>query len=104
MALLDIANVYVAADDADIFKRFTAACLVAARDIRAESDQTPNHQARLEWANVLFTGDIDTVRTRVRKVVRYAIASNSTFQAEGVAIDDGGIQFIVNSSIEATFN
>lgn len=100
MALLDIATIYNAAETDPIFLRFQAACLIAARDVRAESDNTLNHANRLSWAVGMLTSDLGWVRARVYEHIRYAISSNGAFQTAGVDIIDGDIQFIVNSQID----
>lgn len=99
MALLDIGTIYNAAEDSDIFVRFQGACLVAAKDIKAEDAGTPNHEARLGWADAMIGGDMAGVRQRVSKVLRYSIATNSSFQSSGTGATENDIQFMVNSAV-----
>lgn len=99
--LLEIGVIYTTPDTDPLFSRFKAAVLIAARDIRAEEPNTTNHGPRVDWANVVFNGDDSQINPLVRRHLRYAIASNSTFQSSGDQIDDSGIQFIVNSQIDA---
>lgn len=100
MALLDVGNIYHSDDDAEIVRRFEAACLIGARDILAESGATPNHTNRVSWANGMFSGDLSGVLTRTRQHLRYAISTNSTFQSVGLEVTDGDIGFMVASQID----
>lgn len=99
VSLLDVGQISVAPQTDDIFLRFKGACIIAAKDIIAEAADAPNHAARLDWANVISTGDDNAVSQRVRKILRYSIAVNSTFQAAGLAVTDQDIQFMVNSAV-----
>lgn len=102
--LLDIGNIYNSAEDADIFIRFQGACLVAAKDIRAEDPQTPLHGERTGWADAMLSGDLPGVRQRVGRILRFSIATNSTFQSEGVAVDDGAVGFMVAAALSIPSN
>ncbi len=100
MALIDIAAVFNAATTDPIFRRFQAACLVAAKDIKAESSNTPNHEQRVGWADAVLQLSPGESAFRVYRHLRYAIATNSAFQAAGDQVTDNDIQFIVNSQID----
>jgi hypothetical protein len=104
MALLDVGTIYRSADDSDIMTRFMAACLIAAKDIRAENPATENHTQRLSWANGMFSSDMNSVISRTRQHLRLAIATNSTFQSSGNAVTDNDIGFMVASNIDALSN
>jgi hypothetical protein len=100
MALTNIADAWGSDETSVVFKRFLAACLVAASNVLNEAGNTPNHANRLIWANAMLSNDPASVNARVRQHVRHAAATNATFQADPVNIDDGSVQFIVNSQID----
>jgi hypothetical protein len=100
MSLLSIGAIYNSADTDPIFVRFQAACLIAAKDVKAEAENTPNHESRLAWANGMLSSDLTSVRSRTRAHLRLAIAGNAAFQSAGTDIIDGDIQFIVNSNLD----
>jgi hypothetical protein len=79
---------------------FLGACLVAAYQIVNEAPETENHANRLAWAQVILSGDDAAVLAKVLAMVRYALASNATFQADprGTCVESG--QFIVNSQVD----
>lgn len=99
--LLDIGNIYNEDGTSDLFKRFQAACLIAARDIKAEDPGTPMHERRMEWADAILQSEPVQSSFRVLRHLRYAIATNAAFQSAGAAITDNDIQFIVNSQVNA---
>ena len=82
------------------YERWLGGCLVAAYNIINEDPETSNHANRLTWANVMLGDDEAAVGAQVRAHVKLAIASNATLQGDPEGIDDGGIQFIVNSQID----
>lgn len=98
--LREIGTILNAVPADDIFVRFKAACTIAAKNIRAENPQTTNHEPRLSWANGVLSGDQYGVESRVAAHLRYGIATNATFQMEGLLIDDAAVQFIVESQID----
>lgn len=100
MALLDIGNIYNALDTDPIFVRFQAGCLVSAKDVKAESPETPNHENRLAWANGILSNDLTAVRSRVRAHLRLAIAGNAAFQSAGTNVTDNDILFMVASNLD----
>jgi|JI9StandDraft_1071089.scaffolds.fasta_scaffold487394_2 hypothetical protein len=99
MALLDIGQIYGEDGTSDLFKRFQAACLIAAKDIKTEDPQTALHEQRMAWADVILQSEPNQSTFRVLRHLRYAIATNAAFQAAGVAITDNDIQFIINSQV-----
>lgn len=99
MALIDIGNICNASETDNIFVRFQGSCLVAAKDIKAEDPGTPNHEARVGWADAMIGGDLAGVRQRVAKILRYSISTNTTFQQEGTAINDAAIDFMVAGAV-----
>jgi hypothetical protein len=104
MALLDIGNIYNSVNGDPIMIRFQGACLVAAKDVKAEDVNTPNHEQRVGWADAILSGDNNAVDIRVRKILRFSIATNSTFQSVGVAVSDGDIGFMVSSALSIPSN
>ena len=86
-------DIYTAANDATFQERCLVAMWKAAQDITAEASNTPNHQARIDWATrVLQDGANITPRQLAMQVLRNpTIASNPT----GSTDDD--LQFQVNS-------
>jgi hypothetical protein len=100
MALIDIADIFNSATDSTVFRRFQAACLIAAKDIRGELDTTVRHADRLAWANAILQAEPQGSFGRVYAHLRYAIATNSAFQTSGVNVLDGDIQFIINSQVD----
>lgn len=81
------------------YERWLGACLVAAYAILNEAAETENHADRLVWANVMLGTDAAAVQAKVTAMMKYAIASNATLQADPVGASDNDIQFIVNSQI-----
>jgi hypothetical protein len=94
MSLLSIGAIYNSADTDPIFVRFQAACLIAAKDVKAEAENTPNHESRLAWANGMLSSDLTSVRSRTRAHLRLAIAGNAAFQSAGPDIIDGLVSAI----------
>lgn len=68
----------------------------AAQDVVAESPDTPNHQARMDWATrVLRDGTNITPRQLAMQVLR-----NAVIAADPGNASDSDVQFQVNSIIE----
>lgn len=82
------------------YQRWLGGCLKAAYDVANEAPETTNHAARLAWANVILDGDEAATRSKVTAMLKYAIASNATLQADPAGIDDNGILFIVASQLD----
>lgn len=79
-----------------LLSRFVVAVERAAFDILNEDPQTANHAQRLAFARKILWDDGGAQRW-ARRALRLAVVSNATLQTEGEAIDDAGVQFIVNS-------
>ena len=76
-------------------------CLKASYDVTNEDPGTANHANRLAWANVILTGTDAAVLAKVNEMIRYALASNATFQADPAAATDNDVAFIVASQLNA---
>jgi hypothetical protein len=100
MTLISIGNSWSFDPATDTFKKFIAACLVAAKDILAEPSNTSNHANRVIWAQGLQGETDELVFKRVHRIIRLAISSNAVFQADPTGLTDNDIQFIVNSFID----
>lgn len=98
--LLEIGNILDTVPTDDLFKRFKAACTIAAKNVRAEDVNATNHANRLGWANAILSGDAAGVNARVFQHLRNGISTNATFQSAGLAVDDNAIQFIVDSQLD----
>lgn len=93
---MGLQSVYEAANDATFQGRCLAAAWKAANDIIAESDQTPNHAARVEWAlKILRDRQSITPRVLAMQVLR-----NATVAANPAASVDGDIEFVVISYLD----
>lgn len=104
MALIDIGNAWQASDDTDLFKKFLGSCLKSAAYILAEAPETENHANRLVWANGMLAQDDAAVKARVRQIIRWGAATNTTMQADPGALSDNDIDFIVASGLDTFAN
>ena len=100
MSLVNIATAYAADPTATIYKQFLGACLTAAGQIRNEALNTGNYANRRIWSSAMLSTDDASVQVRVKQHLRYAAATNATFQANPLTMTDGDVQFIVNSQID----
>lgn len=91
------ATTYAAATDAAFQGRCIVATWVAAQDILSESTNTPDHQARLDWANRVLT-DATNMSPRV---LAMQVLRNAVIAANPSTASDSDIQFQVNSTIDA---
>jgi hypothetical protein len=84
--------------DGDLWRKCEAAAWQASTDIINESPSTPNHAARLEWANTV-RGDPPSVASVTAWVTanRMKILENATLQSAGNASTDNDVQFVINS-------
>jgi len=98
MTLASIGNFWATRSGSE-YERWLGACLEASYQIKNEAPETENHAARLAWATVLLESSEAEITAKVQEMMRYAIASNATLQAETSTINDAGIQFIVASQI-----
>lgn len=90
---MSLQAVFEASGNTTFQGRCLAACWKAANDIIAESDQTPNHAARVEWAlKILRDRQSITPRVLAMQVLR-----NATVAANPDAALDGDIEFVVAS-------
>ena len=96
MAILSVMR--AALNSTDLRERVEAACLVAAVDIMNESSTLANHVARTSWAGRVMASN-RFMRTTADRALLYGLGTNATFNTAGTAIDDAGLQFIVNSVV-----
>ncbi len=90
---MSLQSTFEAANDATFQGRCLAAAWKAAANILNESEQTPNHAARVEWAlNILRDRQSITPRVLAMQVLR-----NATIAANPAAATDGDIEFAVAS-------
>lgn len=88
-------DVYNAAIDTAFQGRCLVATWVAAQAIINESAQTPDHVARLDWAQRILQDRANiTPRQLAMQVLR-----NTTIAANPATATDGDLQFQVNSII-----
>lgn len=93
---LELYNLY--ANGGALLSRFEIACLKAANDVINESPATEAHAARVQWAHAVLLDP----RPHALRILRRAIASNTTLQVQGEGVTDGDIQFIVNGLLTAS--
>lgn len=82
------------------YERWLGACLKTAYDVLNESGSTTNHADRLTWANVILGSDEAATKTKVHQMMKYAIASNATLQANPTGAADNDILYIVASQLD----
>lgn len=91
------ADIYNAANDALFQGRCQVAMWKAAQDIAAESPDTANHKARLDWASRVLQDSANvTPRQLAMQVLR-----NPTIAASPSASSDGDLQYQVNSVLDS---
>jgi hypothetical protein len=90
----ELYNLY--ASGSSLLARFEVACMVAAHNILNESAGTPNHANRVIWANAV----LEDSKAMSNRMLRRAISSNATLQAQGEAISDNDVQYICNSFVD----
>ena len=83
--------------DSTLRQRVESAVLLAARDIRNESDQTANHAERLAWANAV-RAQTAALATAVDHAT-LACVENATIGANPDGATDNDIQFVVGSVV-----
>lgn len=69
---------------------------IAAVDVTNEPAGTANHAQRLQWANKMLRGPMDT---DVMRKVAIRASANATIGAAGEAAADADIQFVVNGLV-----
>lgn len=69
---------------------------IAAVDVTNEPTGTPQHAQRLQWANKMLKGPMDT---DVMRKVAIRASANETIGAAGEAAADVDIQFVVNGLV-----
>jgi hypothetical protein len=102
MALLN--EVYNMRYDPMLQKRCTSACTIKAQEILIEVPSTPNHTARLAWANATFRDPVAE-----NEKLMWHFVQNPTLQTKqspdsisnGIIAPDSDIQFVVNQTIDA---
>lgn len=82
------------------YERWLAACLTSAYQILNEAPETENHADRLVWANVMLGADESAVQSAVWRMMKYAIASNATIQANPDGAADNDILYVVASQVD----
>lgn len=94
--MASLAEINTLLNDAPLSEKVGAACLLAAKDVKNEADDTPNHNNRLKWANRVFS---DPVGQRT-KVMRYVVAANSNLSLASIQqLSDSDIQAHTNAAI-----
>lgn len=83
--------------DADLIQRTKVAVVVASDTVRAESDQTANHAARLSWAGrVLSIPD-----TEAERALLCVLAQNRALTVNQITgADDAALQTAVNAAVD----
>ncbi len=80
----------------DLFNKVRVACWVAADTIRAESEATPNHAKRVEWAKTVFTNPDG----EARKMTAAVLAQNkSATVAAIIGATDATVQTAVDNAV-----
>ena len=82
------------------YERWLGGCLKMAYDVTNEDAGTANHADRLVWANVILGTDESAVASKVTQMMKYAIASNDTIQADPIGAADNDILFVVASQLD----
>lgn len=83
-------------NDSTLSEKVGAACLVAAKNVKFEGDEVPNHTNRLKWAAKVFA---DPVGQRL-KVMRYVVAANSSLSLASITgLSDTDIQNHTDAAI-----
>ena len=86
-------DIFAAANDVTFQGRCLVATWKAAQDILTEAANTPNHQARIDWATRVLQDHANiTPRQLAMQVLR-----NATIAANPSASTDSDLQFQVNS-------
>ena len=83
--------------------RVAAAIANAAEDIENEDSATPNHEARLAWAESMLAGGVwnaDTATADEADKIMWRVGLNPTIAAAGEDATDNDIQFVVNSLLD----
>ena len=99
--LLEQANVALSAGV--MRPRVAAAIANAAEDIENEDPATPNHEARLAWAESMLAGGVwnaDPATADETDKIMWRVGLNPTIAAAGENATDNDIQFVVNSLLD----
>lgn len=84
-------------NDSDLNDRVQVACLIAAKVVKDEDDQTANHANRLKWSKAAFANPV-TAATAMLKVL---LADNNTLTIAQIQnATDGAIQSAVDAAID----
>jgi len=82
-------------DDADIQKRVSVACYVAANAIRTESVSIPLHAERLVWAKRVFEGSVN-----VGLMIWVVLVNNAQYTTAQIqASTDAALQTAVDNAV-----
>lgn len=88
---MSYATIAAAAEDVGFQKRCKVALWKPAQDILNEDPETPEHQARADWANRVFTGRLNITPEQLAM----QILRNTTIAAmqDPAAADDAAIEY-----------
>lgn len=76
----------------DLWNKFRAGVIKSAASVYAEADTTPNHTARLAWAqDILANGNVDK---RAEEMYRMGL-TNPTIASSGDASTDGDVEYVI---------
>ena len=92
MAYTDVYR--IAVEEGPTHQRVTVAVAFAAQDVLAESDQTPNHAARVTWAR----NTLADPRAMARMMI-WAVASDTTVAATWPGTTDAQIKTAVANRV-----
>lgn len=76
----------------DLWNKFRGGVIKSAASVYAEADITPNHTARLAWAqDILANGNVDK---RTEEMYRMAM-TNPTIASAGDASTDNDVEYVI---------
>lgn len=94
---MDFLAIYGAANDGSFQSRCRVAMWLAAQNIAAEAEDTPDHATRVEWAKRVLQ-DVVTIKPHV---LAMQVLRNPVIAANPAGAADDAIQFQVNSVIDS---
>jgi len=93
MTLLEIWNLRMSSGD--MKARVSVAVAAAANGVLLEDVGTTNHAARLVWAKAALLN----IPAEMEQFF-WALCGNVTFLQLGAAIDDGSLQYVINTFVD----
>jgi hypothetical protein len=99
--LQQVADLLTGAGAETLRKRTLAACLISANTILAESDQIPNHPARLAWAKATVASFAALTQAADKMFV--GVCTNPTVQTAGAEATDGDINYTVAALLDSVY-